>query len=93
MAITRNDYATADRAGADTSAPVRHSSTKAIDIVALVLMIVGGLNWGLVGLFNTDLVATLFGANTMPSRAVYVLVGLAALWGIVTTIRLASRDR
>jgi hypothetical protein len=53
---------------------------KTVDMIALVLLIVGGLNWLLVGLFDFDLVATLFGDMTMISRIVYVLVGLSALW-------------
>jgi hypothetical protein len=48
--------------------------------VALVLVIVGGLNWGLVGAFNFDLVAALFGDMSMLSRAVYILVGLSAIY-------------
>jgi uncharacterized membrane protein YuzA (DUF378 family) len=52
----------------------------AIDWLALVLVIVGGLNWGLVGLFNFDLVAAIFGAMSALSRIVYILVGLAALY-------------
>lgn len=50
--------------------------------VALVLLVVGGLNWALVGLFNLDFVAALFGRMTVLSRAVYVLVGVAALYGL-----------
>lgn len=46
---------------------------------ALVLTIIGGLNWGLVGLFGFDLVAYLFGPMTMLSRLVYVLVALSAI--------------
>lgn len=46
---------------------------------ALVLTIIGGLNWGLVGLFGFDLVAYLFGPMTMLSRLTYVLVGLSAI--------------
>lgn len=53
---------------------------KTVDIVALILLIVGGLNWLLVGLFDFDLVASLFGDMTTLSRIVYVLVGLSALW-------------
>ncbi len=64
---------------------------KAVNMVALILMIIGGLNWGLVGLFNVDLVATLFGAGTTLARLVYVLVGLAALWGFALIAPL-SRD-
>jgi uncharacterized protein len=52
---------------------------KALTIVTLVLLIVGGLNWGLVGLFGFDLVAAMFGAGSALSRIVYVLVGLSAL--------------
>lgn len=54
----------------------------ALDWIALVLLIVGGLNWGLVGLMDLDLVATLFGSGSTIARAVYVLVGLSALWGL-----------
>jgi uncharacterized membrane protein YuzA (DUF378 family) len=52
-----------------------------LDWLSLVLLIVGGLNWGLVGLFNVDIVATLFGEGSMLSRVVYIAVGLAAIWG------------
>jgi len=48
--------------------------------IALVLVIVGGLNWGLVGAFNFDLVAAILGVNSTLSRIVYILVGLAALY-------------
>lgn len=48
--------------------------------VALVLVIVGGLNWGLVGAFHFDLVAALFGDMSMLSRAIYILVGLSAIY-------------
>lgn len=52
----------------------------ALDWLALVLVIVGGLNWGLVGLFQFDLVAKIFGAMSVLSRIVYGLVGLAAVY-------------
>lgn len=48
--------------------------------IALVLLIVGGLNWGLVGLLNFDLVAAIFGHMSMISRAVYCVVGLSAIY-------------
>lgn len=54
-----------------------------IDWLALVLVIVGGLNWGLVGIFNFDLVAAILGDMSVLSRAVYALVGLAAVYTIV----------
>lgn len=61
---------------------VHPSPFNALDWIAVVLLIVGGLNWGLVGLFNFDLVASLFGQLSTISRAVYILVGLAALYGL-----------
>jgi uncharacterized membrane protein YuzA (DUF378 family) len=51
--------------------------------IAFILVIVGGLNWGLVGAFNFDLVASIFGAMSGISRVVYVLVGLSALYMII----------
>jgi uncharacterized membrane protein YuzA (DUF378 family) len=53
---------------------------KSLDTVALVLVIVGGLNWLLVGLFEYDLVAALLGEGSVLAKVVYVLVGLSALW-------------
>jgi uncharacterized membrane protein YuzA (DUF378 family) len=55
---------------------------KTLNWITLLLVIVGGLNWGLVGLFGFDLVATIFGAGSALSRLVYVLVGLSAAWQI-----------
>lgn len=56
---------------------------KPLNLMTLILVIVGGLNWGLVGLFDWNLVAALFGAGSMLSRIVYVLVGLSAAWQVV----------
>lgn len=53
---------------------------KTLDIIAAVLLVVGGLNWGVVGLTGGDLVGAIFGDLSGASRAVYVLVGLAALY-------------
>lgn len=53
---------------------------KSLKTLALILVIVGGLNWGLVGLFNFDLVAAIFGAMSAISKIVYVLVGLSAVY-------------
>ncbi|MDM0032157.1 DUF378 domain-containing protein [Variovorax sp. J22P271] len=58
----------------------------AIDWIAMVLMIVGAVNWGLLGALNVDLVSALFGSMTMISRVVYVLVGAAGLYGIFTLV-------
>jgi uncharacterized membrane protein YuzA (DUF378 family) len=51
-----------------------------LDIFMLVLLIIGGINWGLIGLLNFDLVATLFGVLSVFSRIVYSLVGLSSLY-------------
>ena len=55
---------------------------KVIDKIALLLIIIGAINWGLTALFELDLVALLFGKMTVLSRIVYGLVGLSGLWGI-----------
>lgn len=59
---------------------------KIVNTLTLVLLIVGGLNWGLVGLFGFDLVAAIFGAMSPLSRIVYTLVGASALWQIVPLV-------
>jgi len=56
---------------------------RSLNILTLVLLIVGGLNWGLVGAFDFNLVSALFGDMTPLSRIVYVLVGLAAIYQII----------
>lgn len=63
-----------------------------INQLTLFLVIVGGLNWGLVGLFGFDLVAALFGEMSALSRIVYVLVGASALWQLIPLIRSFSGD-
>ena len=56
---------------------------RALDSVVAVLLIVGGLNWGLVGIFNFDLVAAIFGAGSTLSRIVYAVVGVCSLYWLV----------
>lgn len=53
---------------------------KTLNLLALVLVVVGGVNWGFVGLFQFDLVATLLGAGSMLANIVYILVGLSAVY-------------
>ena len=53
---------------------------RTIDVIAAVLLVVGGLNWGLVGLLQFDLVAALFGEASPISRLVYLAVGLCAVY-------------
>ena len=55
---------------------------KTIDTIALALIIIGAINWGLIGLFNFNLVDTLFGVGSALSRIVYTLVGIPGLWTI-----------
>jgi uncharacterized membrane protein YuzA (DUF378 family) len=65
----------------------------AIDWLALVLVIVGGLNWGLVGAFNYNLVDSLFGVESALSRIVYVLVGLSAVYLVYTASKVAATSK
>lgn len=59
-----------------------------LDKIALALAIIGGLNWGCIGLFRLDLVAFLFGgADTWMARLVYVVVALAAIWCLTLLFR------
>jgi uncharacterized membrane protein YuzA (DUF378 family) len=53
---------------------------RSFDVIVAVLLVVGGLNWGLVGLFGFDLVATIFGNMSLLSRIVYLLVGASAIY-------------
>lgn len=55
---------------------------KILDTIALVLIIIGAINWGLIGLFNFNLVDTIFGTMSIISRVIYSLVGISGLWGI-----------
>lgn len=64
---------------------------RALNMITLILVIVGGLNWGLVGAFNFDLVAAIFGAGSTLARIVYILVGLSALYQLVPLSQMASR--
>ena len=62
-----------------------------MDTIALILSVVGCLNWGLIGIFRFDLVAWLFGGQTATvSRIVYALVGLAGIWCITLLFRRRS---
>jgi uncharacterized membrane protein YuzA (DUF378 family) len=56
---------------------------KKLDVIAAVLLVIGGLNWGVVGLTGSDIVGTIFGNLSPVSRTVYLLVGIAALYQAV----------
>lgn len=53
-----------------------------LDKIALALVIIGAINWGLIGIFNFNLVDTIFGAMSIISRIIYILVGISGLWCI-----------
>lgn len=59
-----------------------------MNTIALILMIIGALNWGLIGLFQYDLVAAIFGGMSgVVSRIIYTIVGIAGIWGITMLFR------
>ena len=55
---------------------------KIIDTIALILVIIGAINWGLIGIFNFNLVEYIFGAMSLISKIIYGLVGISGLWSI-----------
>ena len=61
-----------------------------IDTIALILLIVGGLNWGSIGIFGFNFVHALFGAGSILTNIVFILVGISALWCITLLFR--NRD-
>ena len=65
---------------------------KALNLATLVLIIIGGINWGLVGVADFNLVAAIFGEQTLITRIIYALVGLSALWQIVPLIGAGRTD-
>lgn len=65
---------------------------KTIDYISLVLVVIGAINWGLIGLFQIDLVRIIFGEMSMLSRIVYVLVGIAGLYSLSFFGRIQNED-
>ena len=66
---------------------------RALKIISYILIIIGALNWALVGIFNFDLVALLFGEMSLVSRIIYIVIGLAAIVSIATTFREILKDK
>ena len=62
-----------------------------LDWVVMILLIIGGLNWGLVGFFSFDLVGTIFGAMSWLSRIVFILVGLSGIYAIFLAMKLQKK--
>lgn len=67
--------------------PAQAPQLNALDWLSLILMVIGSVNWGLVGALDLDLVATFLGSGTLAARSVYMLVGLAGLYGVVVMVR------
>ena len=64
-----------------------------MDIASLIIMVIGAINWGLVGLFKFDAVAWLCGGQAgIISRIIYIIVGLAGIWGIIMLCKGPKRD-
>ena len=63
----------------------------AVDLIALVLTIIGGLNWGLVGLVDFNIIDSLFGTGSIIARIIFVLVGLSAVYLVVIFNKLAKK--
>ena len=64
---------------------------RTIDVIAAILLVVGGINWGLIGLFNFDLIEALFGSAPIFIKIVYSLVGIAAVYQIVSLKGIQTR--
>lgn len=79
---------TPDRRTSTTSTSTNRMT--AVDWIAMVLLIVGGINWGLIGLLNFNLVAAIFGEMSAITRVVYTLVGLSALYSIYTSVKMSN---
>ena len=67
---------------------------KTVQVIAITIMIIGAINWGLIGLFDFDLVATIFGGmSTMGAKIVYILVGISGLLSIKTLVDLIDDEK
>ena len=62
-----------------------------LHLIAIILLIIGGINWGLIGLIEYNFVASIFGSLTPLTRLIYILVGVAAIYELVLLIRSRTR--
>ena len=67
-------------------------SLSVLNWIVMILVIIGGLNWGLVGIFNFNVVTAIFGHLTMVSRIIYILVGLSGLYLLFTVGKLGKKS-
>lgn len=72
-----------------TDTHARSHGLSTMDWIAMILTIVGGINWGLIGLFDINLVSALFGEGTLLTRLIYIVVGLSALYALYTTAKMS----
>ena len=64
-----------------------------MDTLSLILIVIGAINWGLIGIFQFDVVAAIFGGMSgVVSRIIYTVVGIAGIWGITLLFRRHNRD-
>ncbi len=59
---------------------------RTLNVIAVILILIGGLNWGLVGFFDYNLVDSIFGTGSVAARVIYDVVGLAALYKVVVAV-------
>jgi uncharacterized membrane protein YuzA (DUF378 family) len=64
----------------------------ALDTISLILLIIGGLNWGSIGLTGVNFIDAIFGTGSGISSIIYILVGLAAIYAIYTTYKISGRE-
>lgn len=65
---------------------------KAINQFALIMIIIGGINLGILGIFDLDLIAAFFGVGSIPARIFYVTIGLSGIWALLTTFVIQRRN-
>jgi hypothetical protein len=62
-----------------------------VDLIAFILLLIGGLNWGLVGLFDWDIIGAIFGDMSAFTRIIFVLIGLAAIYRIAMYVKAKAK--
>lgn len=68
---------------ADSSVKIKGDHMKVLDIIAAVLLIIGGLNWGVMGVSDTNVISSIFGSQQVLLHIIYILVGLSAVYSII----------
>lgn len=63
-----------------------------LDVVCLILIIIGAVNWGLIGFFSLDIISVIFGNMSMISRIIYVVVGIAGIYSLVLFWKLKAEE-